>query len=256
VHVAGIWRYPVKSMQGEPLDAAEVEADGLRGDRSFGIRSLTTGRILTGRRRPELLLASARLVGEEPEITLPDGSTARGVGPAADSLLSRWLDEPVELVAAAEAPAGAAEYFADATDDTSAAIEWTMPAGRFVDAEPVLLVTGATLETGRRLHPDGDWNVRRFRPNLLVAGTDEGWPEDGWLDRTVTVGDAAVVPRALCQRCTMVTRPQPQLARDLDVYRTLLRSHGGTLGVWSGVATPGHVRLHDPVRLAISGGRP
>ena len=249
MHVAGIWRYPVKSMQGEPLEAADVETDGLRFDRSFGIRSVTTGRILTGRRRPELLLASARMVDGEPEISLPDGSTRRGVGPAADGILSRWLDEPVELVAAAEGPAAAAEFFADATDDTSSAIEWTMPAGRFVDAQPVLLVTEATLETGARLYPEGDWNVRRFRPNLLVAGTDQGWAEDSWLDRTVTLGDAAIIPRAPCQRCTMVTRPQPQLTRDLDIYRTLLRSHGGTLGVWSAIVTPGKVRLHDPVHL-------
>lgn len=250
MHVAGIWRYPVKSMQGEALDATEVDTDGVRHDRCFGIRSLTTGLILTGRRRPELLLAFARLDGDRPHITLPGGTTVDGAGSATDAALSDWLGEPVSLVAAADGSAGVGEYFADATDDTSAPIEWTMPAGRFVDAQPVLLITDATLRAASDLYPGGDWAVRRFRPNILVAGAPPGWAEDDWVRRTVTIAaEAAIVPRAACERCTMVTRPQPELARDLDIYRTLLRHHGGTLGVWSAVARPGPIRLGDPIEV-------
>ncbi|HZP28017.1 MAG TPA: hypothetical protein VFC99_03610, partial [Acidimicrobiia bacterium] len=56
-----------------------------------------------------------------------------------------------------------------------------------------------------------------------------------------------IEPREPCARCTMVTRPQPGLERDLDIYRTLSRHHGGTFGVWTQVHTPGTVRVGDPV---------
>ena len=68
MEVVGLWHYPVKSLQGESIDAARVEADGVLGDRRWGIRDQRTGRILTARRRPELLGASAFYDGDEPVI--------------------------------------------------------------------------------------------------------------------------------------------------------------------------------------------
>jgi uncharacterized protein YcbX len=145
--------------------------------------------------------------------------------------------------------AGVGEYFADATDDTSAVVSWTMPPGRFVDALPLLVVTTASLRQGRALHPDGAWETRRFRPNIVVDVEDEGWVEDAWCGRTVRVGTAVVQPAAPCERCTMVTRPQPGLERDLEVFRTLARHHRATFGVWTAVQTPGVVRVGDEVTL-------
>lgn len=248
--VAGLWRYPVKSLQGEPLAEADIEDNGLRGDRCWGIRDEETGKILTGRREPRLLLGAATLTDDgEPEITLPDGTGVRGAGPRTDSALSAWLGRPVVL-AAAEGEQGAnAEFFADATDDTSRAIEWTMPAGRFVDALPLLVLTTASLTTGAALYPAGDWNVRRFRPNLLIdTGSDtDGWAEDEWYGRMLQAGGATIAPREPCVRCTMVTRPQPGIERDLDIYKTLSRQHGGTFGAWTRVHAPGRVHVGDAV---------
>jgi uncharacterized protein YcbX len=251
MHVGGLWRYPVKSLQGEALDAVDVEADGLRHDRAWGIRSCRTGLVLTARRCPEMLFASARIEDGQPLMTLPDGTTRHGAGPGTDRALSDWLGQPVELVAAAGVPASAGEYFADATDDTSPALQWTMPPGRFVDALPILLVTDGTLRRAAALHRGGHWDVRRFRPNILAVGGPDGWAEDAWLQRSVTIGDAVtIVPQEPCQRCTMVTRPQPGLDGDLDIYRTVLHHHDGALGVWSTVARPGPIRLHDAVDVA------
>jgi uncharacterized protein YcbX len=250
VEVAALWRHPVKSLQGEPLAEAVIDGDGLRGDRGWGIRDGATGRILTGRREPRLLEAAASLDADgQPTIRLPDGGELHGVGDATDAALTAWLGQPVRLVAAAGAPGGQAEFFADATDDSSEAIEWTMPPGRFVDALPLLVLTTASLRAGAGHHPDGEWDVRRFRPNLLVAVDGDGWVEDGWCGKTVRVGEVEVVPRAPCVRCTMVTRPQPGLHRDLDIYKTIARHHGGNLGVWSTVLTPGTVRPGDPVEV-------
>ena len=146
--VAQLWRYPVKSMQGERLLAVQVEGDGVAGDRRWGVRDERTGRVLTGRREPRLLEAAARLAaGREPVIELPDGTVLEGAGEATDTALSGWLARPVRLVEAG-AHGDRAEFFADPTDDSSEAIEWTMPPERFVDAMPLLLVT--TGQSARR----------------------------------------------------------------------------------------------------------
>jgi uncharacterized protein YcbX len=248
-----IWRHPVKSLQGEKLTEAVLDSTGLRGDRCWGIRDETTGKILTGRREPRLLLAAASLAGDgEPAVTLPTGDVCRGLGPGTNATLSDWLRRPVTLVGAQGAPGGKAEFFADATDDTSAAIEWTMPAGRFVDASPLLVLTTSSLRMAAALHPEGEWDPRRFRPNLLIDTDAEGWIEDGWCGQTVHIGPVAVGPRQPCVRCTMVTRPQPELSRDLDIYKTLARHHDGTFGVWSKVVAEGRVRVGDPVTLAVT----
>jgi uncharacterized protein YcbX len=129
-----------------------------------------------------------------------------------------------------------------------------MPAGRFVDAMPLLLLTTASLRSGAALYPTGDWNVRRFRPNLLIDADGDSWVEDSWCGSTVHIGSTAVVPRQGCVRCTMVTRPQPELDRDLDIYKTVARHHSGTFGVWAQVREPGEVRVNDIVTVSVGDG--
>src|SRR5262249_29837363 len=111
MEVLGLWRHAVKSLQGERLAAARFGDGGLVGDRRWGIRDLKTGRILTARRRPELLRAVASYDGELPMITLPDGCTTAGPGQGTDDLLSRWLGSPVSLVASAGDAGARAEFF-------------------------------------------------------------------------------------------------------------------------------------------------
>jgi uncharacterized protein YcbX len=250
VHVAELWRHPVKSLQGEPLDDAVVEDSGLSGDRRWGIVDRETGMVLTARRVPSLLFASSRLADTGVELLLPDGNVFIAPSAHADDVLSEWIGRRVTLAHAESFGAGVGEYFADSTDDNSAVVTWTMPPGRFVDALPLLVITTASLREGRALHPDGAWETRRFRPNIVVDVEDDGWVEDAWCGRTIRVGTAAVQPAAPCERCTMVTRPQPGLDRDLDVFKVLARHHGATFGVWTAVVTPGIVRVGDEVTLA------
>jgi MOSC domain-containing protein len=247
--VVGLWRYPVKSLQGEAIDAARVESDGVLGDRRWGIRDERTGRILTARRRPELLGAFASYDGDEPVISLPDAAILVGAGKQTDDQLSQWLAARVSLVSSVVNESGRAEYFADATDDTSQAIEWTMPHGRYVDSSPILLVTTASLRTAAAHHPSGVWDPRRFRPNILVDLDGEGWIEDSWVGQPVRVGAVTVVPTQPCIRCTMVTRSQPGLAADVEIFRSLARHHRGHFGVWSEVLTPGKVSVGDPASI-------
>jgi uncharacterized protein len=248
--VVELWRYPVKSLQGERLASVNVEADGLEGDRRWGIRDEATGRVLTGRREPRMLEAAATLnAANEPVIVLPGGSRLDGAGQATDAALSDWLARPVRLVRANHQRGDRAEFFADPTDDTSAAIEWTMPPGRFVDAMALLMLTTASLRAGATRYPNGDWDVRRFRPNVLVDGAGEGWAEDGWCGQAIGIGAVELLPQQPCIRCTMVTRAQSGLRRDLDIYRTLAREHDGTLGVWTAVRNGGLITEDQEVSL-------
>jgi uncharacterized protein len=251
MRLIGLVRYPVKSLQGEVLSSAEIETDGLRGDRGWGIRDETTGKILTARRAPQLLFAAATLAADgAPVITLPTGEMWQGPGVETDAALSEWLGKPVRLVNSVGASAAQAEYFADATDDASQAVEWTMPAGRFVDAQSLLVLTTASLRTATALYPDGDWQVRRFRPNLLVGVASDGWLEDTWCGRsTLRIGAVELYAEQPCMRCTMVTRPQPDLNEDREIFRTLARHHGGQLGAWTAVGRGGTVRVGDEVHV-------
>lgn len=252
--MVGLWRYPVKSLQGEPVEVLDAERDGLHGDRRWGIRDQQTGRILTARRRPELLAARASYDADgTPVIRVPDGRTTAGPGPSSDALLSDWLGSPVSLVRSVGSDAGRAEYFADATDDSSEAIEWTMPVDRYVDAAPVLVLTTASLRAAAALHPRGTWDPRRFRPNLLLDLDGDGWAEDAWIERPVRIGEATLVPIQGCIRCTMVTRPQPGLEHDVEIFRTLARHHGGLFGVWCDVLTRGRLRVGDTAVVQLEG---
>lgn len=252
-----ITRYPVKSLQGESVDATQIDPTGMRADRAWGIRDEHTGRILTARRAPALLYGSAALGPDgEPTIRLPDAVTCHGRSAETDAALSDWLGHRVRLVAAGGDAGHRAEYFADATDDASEAIEWTMPAGRFVDASPLLVLTTASLRTAANLYPNGDWDVRRFRANLLVDVDGQEWVEDDWYEARLQIGSATLCPTEPCVRCTMVTRPQPGLHEDRDIFRALARHHRAHFGAWTAVASGATIRVGDEVRVSVGAGRP
>ncbi len=242
-------------MQGESLDSARIGETGLDGDRAWAVIEAATGVALTGRREPRLLMAGARIgLDGEPELTLPDGTACRGTGSKTDATLSRWLERDVRLARAQNLPSTRAEAFTDATDDSSAVVSWDMPAGRFVDLFPILIITTASLRAGTRHYPGGRWEARRFRPNLLVEAPGDDWLEDEWVGTEVSVGsELRLAPARRASRCTMVTRPQPGLDRDVDIFRTLAAVHGADFGVWATVSAPGRVQTGDAVAVRGAG---
>jgi uncharacterized protein YcbX len=232
VRIAELWRYPVKSLQGERLEVASVGAAGLEGDRCCAIFDASTGLGLTGRRVPELLFASARIDAESGlVITLPDGSPARD-----DEQLSAWLGRAVRLQSAERA----AERRYENPDDyeheaTSPWQPYTGADGPFHDTSEarVSLVSRASI---------GDWDARRFRANVVLDGAGE----DDLVGSTVTLGGARLEIRERIPRCVMTTRPQPGgIDRDLDVLRTIAREREACLAVGAIVASPGLVRVGD-----------
>ena len=232
MQVLRLWRYPVKSLQGEQVNEADVTPDGLAGDRRFGIVDIATGNVLTGRREPRLLFASASLSGDGAlTITLPDGSIARE-----DDTLSSWLGKRVMLRAASAEFAATYETQLVIDDDSSAEwFPWEGPAGRFHDSTrtSVSLVTTTTLR---------DWNERRFRANVVLDGDGE----DELVGTTVRLGSAELDITKPIDRCIMVTREQPDgIGRELDVLKTIHAERAGNLAIGALVTTPGRIAVGD-----------
>jgi uncharacterized protein YcbX len=240
--VAELWRYPVKSMQGTAVDEIAVGPSGVEGDRGWGVVDPAAGTVLSAKRWPNLLLASASIAADGVvTITLPDGSTHEAGDTATDAAVSAWLDHEVEVRRPPSGEGLPFENQVDATDDASDTYEWPGPAGGpFVDLALVHVLTTASL---------GPWDVRRFRPNVLVDVEGDGFVEDDWVGTPVRLGEAAISPFMRTGRCTMVTKRQPGLERDLDIARTLNASHGLDLGVYCGVERPGTVRVGDRVAV-------
>lgn len=235
MRVRELWRYPVKSLQGERLDAAMVTADGLDGDRRYAIFDLATGLGLTARRAPELLFASASLTPDgELRITLPDGSLADG-----DETLSDWLGRPVALRTADGNTGSRYENVIDFEREPSSAWEaFEGAAGPFHDSSHarVSLVSTETIS---------GWDRRRFRPNVLLQGAGE----DALIASTVAIGEATLHIAGKIQRCVMVTRPQPGgIDRDLSVLRTIARERAACLAVGALTTRAGIVRVGDELQ--------
>ena len=234
MRVHEIWRFPVKSMQGERVDAAEVEPQGLRGDRAFALFDTQTGFGLTGRRVPQLLFAAAAYRDDgRVTITLPDGTAADD-----DHALSDWLGRPVTLRAAAEPGDRVFENPADFERDA----RW----------EPFNGSTGAFHDSGQAhlsmvsLTTIAGWPRRRFRANIIVDGDGE----DALVGARVRLGDSELDIRERIERCVMVTRPQPEgsdgsIDKNLDILRTIHRDRDSCLAVGATVATPGVFAIGD-----------
>jgi uncharacterized protein YcbX len=256
--VAGAWRYPVKSLQGEDVDHLDFTESGAGGDRTWGIRDRASSKVLTAKRWDALLTASARRNDDDGAvvITLPGGDELVAGEPATDAALSDWLHRPVALVGPGDSIAY--ELTMDPTDDDSPVWDFATPSGSLVDLAAVHLLTDASLAAAAALGPGSDWDVRRFRPTLLIAlapggdglGGVGGFPEDAWVGRTVTCGEAAFAPFMPTPRCAMTIRAQPGLARDAAVSRALTTHHSNNLGVYAQVQAAGRVRVGEAVTLA------
>lgn len=280
--IAEVRRYPIKSMEGEVLDEVELGPGGLPGDRAWAVRDEVRGGIRGAKKIPALMELCSRYAkppaptGSSPaEIELPDGTTIATGAPDVNERLSRALDHEVTLWPLLPADAldhyrrGAPEstdmltelraIFGRTADEPlpnlglfpPELMEFESPPGTYFDAFPLLVLSQASLDAMGRLAPDSVFDVRRFRPNLVVAGTKAGvdFPEQAWHGRRLRVGDAVIEVTFECPRCVMTTHGFDDIPRDPSIMRALVREAGGNLGVYATVAEPGRIAAGDPVEL-------
>jgi uncharacterized protein len=245
--VAEIWRYPVKSMRGERLDAGDVGELGLRGDRRFGVRDVHRGSILSAKRAPVLFSCAARYERDDVMIELPHGEVL-GPGALLDAALSELIGRPVELARAGEIADARLQMAATATTTEGESSEWSAPPGTFFDASPIHFLTTSTLRTYRRMYPDGDFDPRRFRANFVIETKAEGFVEESLIGGRVQIGDAELHVTKACSRCVMTTLEQPSLPHDRGILQTIARQNANNLGVRATVAVAGRVAIGDVAR--------
>lgn len=273
--VVSLWRYPVKSMQGEELATSRVSERGLLGDRSYGLLDSADGKIATAknpRKWPGLFAFRAALVesGSADElalrITLPDGTVLSGAQRDLDQVLSHALHRQVTVAATEQGAGGGTsaprvtwtakseQYWPDidGLDHRDAVTDFDLPPGTFFDCAPLHLLTTATLERLGALYPAGRFDVQRFRPNLVVnAAHGQAFPEDAWLDRTVAIGDEVRLHiTSPAGRCVMTTLPQGDLPEDRGILKTAVQHHGANVGVYASVVRGGTIRRGDRLVLA------
>jgi uncharacterized protein YcbX len=267
--VVGLWRYPVKSMMGEELNAAEVADRGLVGDRQFAVVDASTGKV-AGAKNPRKwgnFFDFRAAYVEPPErgsklpavrLTLPDGTVVTSEQPDLARVLSSALGREVAFAEAEQdeeaSGAQAEEYWPDmeGLGHRDTVTEWELPAGTFFDLAVVHLLTTATIERLRALYPGGRFEVRRFRPNIVVATGpgQQGFVENDWIGRTLAIGDEVRLRiTGPCPRCVMTTLPQGDLPKDAGILRTAAQSNEANVGVYADVVKSGTVRRGDHVTL-------
>jgi len=258
--VSALWRFPVKSMQGERVETLELTSSGVVGDRRYALRDPATALVMSAKRVPELFDAAASTGPDgEVSITLPDGSTFDAASSDAAVRLSAWLGRDVELAEVVDGQQATYDMTLDPPNDDADIYEIPSPSGTFLDLAAVHLLTTSSLRRIAELRPDLVWDVRRFRPNVVVKGAEDGFAEDEWVGRTVRLGEVAAIHGMMrTMRCAMPLRAQPacgdavELARQPDIFRALSEFHFNDLGLYASVSSVGTVAVGDAVTLDVS----
>ena len=259
-------------MIGEELNAAEITARGLAGDRSYALVDASDGKVATAknpRRWPNLFDFRAVLVESAPgsaagptvRITLPGGDVIDSAQNDVHRILSEAVKREVTLQPAAgaqngpqRAPATAEEYWPDidGLDYRDTVTDFAIPEGTFFDCAQVHLLTTGTLERLRDLYPRGRFEARRFRPNIIVRTADDAreFVENAWIGRSLAIGDRVRLRiDGPCPRCVMTTLAQGDLPADPGILKTAAQHNSARVGVYASVLQGGRIRRGDPVRV-------
>lgn len=261
--VSAIWRYPVKAMMGEQLNASQVTTAGLAGDRAYALID-SDGKIGTGKLQRKwggLFRSRARYLAEPDgagdlppaEITLPDGQRVMTDDPGIEAMLSGLVGFPAQLITEApmpltleSPPLGQAEF-----DESQPLLQFPVP-NRFFDLGSLHLLTTATLARLRDLSPGTTFDPRRFRPNLIVQSPDgeEGFVENEWPGKIISIGDDVRIRVMMpTVRCVVTTYAQDDLPRDPQVLKTAAAHNSANVGVYAMVEQGGTVRRGDVLRI-------
>ncbi|HET8721849.1 MAG TPA: MOSC N-terminal beta barrel domain-containing protein [Nitrospira sp.] len=275
--VASLWRYPVKSMQGEELSECEVTQHGLLGDRVYALIDVADGKAASAKNPAKwpTLLACKAVFAQPPKkgaapppirMLLHDGSVTDSTGRDCHQVLSKALKRTVVLAVAdrgwmsgvhATLPvawSGKAEQYwpdLDGLDHRDAVTDFTLPRGTFFDGATIHLVTLATLITLHEAHPKGRFEPQRFRPNILIdtPETTTGFVEQAWMGKTLKIGDVQLAVTSSCGRCVMTTLAQGDLPKDNGILRTAVQRNEGNVGVYAKVIHGGTIKRGDRLSM-------
>jgi uncharacterized protein YcbX len=268
-HLAGkvvaLWRYPIKSMLGEQLPVALLAQGSLLGDRAFALLDRATGLVASAKhpgRWSRLLACQAAFVEPPTEgvalppvrVTLPDGTSLLSEQPDFNRRLSQVLGREVVLSRATLASPRLEQCWPQVEGFASQprVTEEAMPPFTFFDLAPLHLLTTATLGRLADRYPQGRFDVRRFRPNLVLepAHAQHDCVEHRWIGQTLAIGGQVHLQiTGACPRCVMTTLPQADLPADPGILRTAAWHNQVNVGVYASVLAGGTVRRGDAIRV-------
>ena len=261
-------------MMGEALSEADIGEAGIADDRGWAVRDEKRGGIRGGKKIPKLMTLAARSGPTAPLITAPDGDSAPASYEGINEWLSEKLNHPVTLWPLL--PAHQLDHYRRGAPDTEdfetelravfgrlpdeplpdltgfeELLEFESPPGTYFDAFPLSIMSRQSLTTMNQLDGDSLFDVRRFRPNLLVDiwGSDHPFPEQAWVGRTLSIGSVKLKIEMTCPRCSMTTHGFDNLPQDAHIMRKLVANSEGNLGIYASVVQAGEVSAGDPVSV-------
>jgi uncharacterized protein YcbX len=263
--VVSLWRYPVKSMLGEELNSSHVTELGLRGDRSYAVIDQETGKVASAknpRKWGTLFDFRATFIDPIPtidniprvRITLPDGTCIFSDQKDVGSILSGVLGREVRIMPSNLKEPTYEEYWPDVDGlaQREKITDELMPSQTFFDIAVVHILTTSSINRLRELYPEGRFEVRRFRPNIVIESKsgEKDFIENSWVGKNILIGDQVILKiTARCTRCVMTTLPQGDLPKDLGILRTIANFNQVTMGVYASVQRGGTIRRGDSVAL-------
>ena len=275
--ILNIYRYPVKSMMGETLSEVDIGEAGIPGDRGWAVRDEKRGGIRGGKKIPQLMTLTAQSGPTAPLITAPDGDSASASTEGINEWLSEKLNHPVTLWPLL--PADQLDHYRRGAPDTEdfeqelravfgrlpeeplpdltgfeELLEFESPPGTYFDAFPISIMSQQSLATMNQLEGESRFDVRRFRPNLLVdiPDTNHPFPEQAWVGKTVSLGSVQLKIDMTCPRCSMTTHGFDDLPRDTEIMRKLVNHSDGNLGIYASVQRRGQISVNDHIEISES----
>ena len=281
--VKELWRYPVKSMEGQLLEEANVEKLGLVGDRYWAIRDEIKNETSSVRKLPKLLQCTAEYQSEpcagqvgslipHVKITCHNGISFTTNDDNADEILSEFLNKHTSIRPLQ--PRSNWRFYRLKTMDgeealkkqfstkealpSMASVSWlkilelsifSTPLGRYYDAYPLHIVSSNSIEKLKSLEPEGDFQSKRFRPNIYIECSDKNanLDEFDWVGGKLHIGNAVIKCESRTVRCLMPAQPQPNIKKDSKVLRTLEKHTGRHLGINASVLKAGTISHGDSV---------
>jgi uncharacterized protein YcbX len=262
--VVSIWRYPVKSMIGEELNSSYVTERGLIGDRVYALIDQQTGKVASAKNPGKwgklfdfhaAFIDSPQTAENIPpvRITLPDGSQIFSNHGEIDRTLSKVLSREVSVMNSSLEKPSYEEYWPDIEGlaQRETVTDEAMPPQTFFDIAVIHLLTTSTIDRLRELYPEGRFEVRRFRPNIVVeseASEEKDFIENSWVDMKLRIGEEIELKViGPCTRCVMTTLPQGDLPKDLGILRTVAKYNQVHAGVYASVHQGGTIHRGDNI---------
>lgn len=279
--ISEVWRYPVKSMQGESLTQCDVSELGVLGDRGWALRDEDSGEIKGAKKFPALMQLQARYPAEPHSdaippaaITFPDGETVASDAAGINQKLSEFLNANVTMFP--RLPAEDVEHYRRRVELTEPELralfarepdeplpdlgvipaelvaeitEFTSPRGTYFDAYPIHLLTTSWLTALTELNSGSRFEPARFRPNFVIEDAEQGLAELNWCGKRLQIGSAEFDCDVATMRCGMTTHATGGLPRDTKVLRTIVRETGQNVGAYATVSQPGSIKVGDAVEL-------